>query len=224
MAAFWALELGLAFKAAAGAADPATAAAMAAAVGAAWCLSDLGTGIFHWGVDNYGGKTTPVLGTVIDAFQGHHKWPWTITKRQFANNIHGICVPLLPVQAACLAAPLPPPALAFAAAFALCVALSQQFHSWAHLRRSEVPAAVLLLQDAGLLISCRAHGAHHRRPFGNNYCIVSGLWNGALDASGVLAAAERAIYARTGVAPRCWPASRSSPAAAAAEGGSRLAR
>ena len=47
--------------------------------------------MFHWSVDNYGSKATPVMGGIIDAFQGHHKYPWTITKRQFANNIHTTC-------------------------------------------------------------------------------------------------------------------------------------
>jgi ubiquitin-conjugating enzyme E2 variant len=63
---------------------------------ASYALADLGTGIFHWSVDNYGDKNTPVAGNVIDAFQGHHRWPWTITKRQWANNIHKTCIaPLL---------------------------------------------------------------------------------------------------------------------------------
>ena len=48
-------------------------------VAAAYWLSDVGTGIFHWSVDNYGDKNTPVMGGIIDAFQGHHKYPWTIT-------------------------------------------------------------------------------------------------------------------------------------------------
>ena len=37
------------------------------------------------------------------------------------------------------------------------------------------------LQDAGVLVSRRAHGAHHRAPFEGNYCIVSGIWNPVLD-------------------------------------------
>ena len=62
-----------------------------ATVFASYVFSDLGTGIFHWSVDNYGDKNTPIAGNVIDAFQGHHRWPWTITKRQWANNIHKTC-------------------------------------------------------------------------------------------------------------------------------------
>ena len=32
-----------------------------------------------------------------------------------------------------------------------------------------------------MLVSRRAHGAHHRAPFEGNYCIVSGIWNPVLD-------------------------------------------
>ena len=63
-------------------------------------------------------------------------------------------------------------------------------------------------QNAGLLISRKAHGAHHKAPFEGNYCIVSGLWNEALDQSGsdqgFFRKLERFVAAQTGVEPRCW--------------------
>ena len=121
--------------------------------------------------------------------------------------------------------------------------MSQQFHAWAHMKASKLPAPVLALQvrchafvtapalfvaawhgcgsrrcgkgsgrapegaalqDAGLLVSRRAHGAHHRAPFEGNYCIVSGIWNHALDSSGFFRRLETFIAARTGIEPRCW--------------------
>lgn len=64
------------------------------------------------------------------------------------------------------------------------------------------------LQEAGLLISRKAHGAHHKAPFEGNYCIVSGLWNNVLDQNGsdqgFFRKLERLVAARTGVEPRCW--------------------
>ena len=60
------------------------------------CLSvlavsaDFGTGVYHWSVDNYGSGATPIVGDQIAAFQGHHQRPWTITQRQFANNLHKV--------------------------------------------------------------------------------------------------------------------------------------
>ena len=56
-----------------------------------YCLfADFGTGVYHWSVDNYGSGETPLVGSQIAAFQGHHQRPWTITERQVANNIHKV--------------------------------------------------------------------------------------------------------------------------------------
>lgn len=64
--------------------------------------------------------------------------------------------------------------------------------------------SLLPAQDANVLISRKAHGAHHRAPFEGNYCIVSGWWNGPLDNSGFLRKLEQLVLSMTGVEPRCW--------------------
>jgi len=48
---------------------PGDAAGVVAALMASYVLSDLGTGIYHWGVDNYGNGATPMFGRQIAAFQ-----------------------------------------------------------------------------------------------------------------------------------------------------------
>lgn len=60
------------------------------------------------------------------------------------------------------------------------------------------------IQEAGVLVSRKAHGAHHTAPFEGNYCIVSGAWNPVLDNSGFFRKLEEVVHARTGVSPRCW--------------------
>jgi hypothetical protein len=82
--------------------------------------------------------------------------------------------------------------------------MSQQFHSWSHSRKSQLPAVVNTLQEMGVLVSRKSHGAHHRKPFASNYCIVSGMWNPILDGTGFFRWMEDAVLARTGVEPRCW--------------------
>ena len=61
------------------------------------------------------------------------------------------------------------------------------------------------VQEAGILVSRRVHGAHHKAPFEGNYCIVSGFWNPILDADGADASffrkLERFVLAKTGEAP-----------------------
>lgn len=149
-----------------------------------------------------------MLGNIIDAFQGHHKWPRTIVQREFCNNVHGLCAPqlapLLLLALVPLDAGLSAPLRAGLAVFAFFTAMSQQTHAWSHSLKSELPAAVVALQRAGLIISRKAHGAHHLPPFQGNYAIVSGVSNALLDAPWALPALERYIYETTGVAPRCW--------------------
>ena len=63
-------------------------------------------------------------------------------------------------------------------------------------------------QGMGVLVSRKAHGAHHRAPFEGNYCIVSGAWNDFLDDGGsdrgFFRRLERVVWDATGVEPRCW--------------------
>ncbi|KAL4201169.1 hypothetical protein AMTRI_Chr02g214820 [Amborella trichopoda] len=167
-------------------------------------VADLATGIYHWAIDNYGDASTPVFGSQIDAFQGHHKWPWTITRRQFANNLHALArattITLLPLDLL----PLDMGLEAFVSVCAGCIMFSQQFHAWAHTPKSRLSSIVIVLQDAGLLVSRSKHAAHHRTPYNNNYCIVSGVWNGALDEARFFEALEMVVFFRFGIRPRSW--------------------
>lgn len=190
--------------------DAPAAVAALAAVASAFLTADLISGVYHWGVDNYGDGQTPVFGSQIAGFQMHHQRPWTITERQFANNVHKVFAPALPFTAACLAVSplLPGWASTWLSTATFFTVMSQQFHAWSHMKKTELPAPVIALQDAGLLISRKAHGAHHKAPFEGNYCIVSGFWNPILDAEGADSGAfrrlERLVHSATGVEPRCW--------------------
>lgn len=196
--------------------DPggAEAAVAAAALGlaAGYAMADLGSGVYHWGIDNYGDARSPVFGAQIDAFQGHHRRPWTITRRGFCNNSYAIARPVALALAPLLLLPPPVPLSdaasagghAFLGAFLGFVLLSQQIHAWAHSKKSRLPPAVVALQDAGLLVARKMHGGHHRAPYDVNYCIVSGVWNAPLDAARVFPRLERAIFRWNGVRPRSW--------------------
>ncbi|WCJ32901.1 Fatty acid desaturase 4 chloroplastic [Euphorbia peplus] len=169
-----------------------------------YILADLGSGVYHWGIDNYGDGSTPVFGSQIEAFQGHHKWPWTITRRQFANNIHALARAItffvLPIDLVCNDAVI----LSFVGLCSGCIMFSQQFHAWAHSTKSKLPPLVVALQDAGLLVSRTQHADHHRQPYNSNYCIVSGVWNEILDKNKVFEALEMVFYFQLGVQPRSW--------------------
>ncbi|KAL4566822.1 hypothetical protein LXL04_030947 [Taraxacum kok-saghyz] len=167
-------------------------------------FSDLATGIYHWGIDNYGDESTPLIGKQAGMALGHHKWPWTIVKREVANNLHalagGVTVILLPINLIYHDRPL---AMAFLGVASGCIMLSQQFHAWAHGTKSKLPPVVVALQDAGILLSPSHHAGHHTPPC-KNYCIVSGIWDGFLDKHRVYEGLEMAVFEKFGVRPRSW--------------------
>ncbi|AEC07369.1 unnamed protein product [Arabidopsis thaliana] len=171
---------------------------------AGYILADLGSGVYHWATDNYGDESTPLVGIHIEDSQDHHKCPWTITKRQFANNLHfmarGTTLIVLPLDLAFDDHVVH----GFVSMFAFCVLFCQLFHAWAHGTKSKLPPLVVGLQDIGLLVSRIHHMNHHRAPYNNNYCVVSGVWNKVLDESNVFKAMEMVLYIQLGVRPRSW--------------------
>lgn len=186
---------------------------VAAAVG--FLAADLGSGVYHWSVDNYGSASTPVLGHQIAAFQGHHAAPFTIVRRGAFNNAAPGAVAMLPFLLAGLALPGCTGALQMGwSMFVGSIFAAQPLHRWAHMPPSKVPPAVRALQDAGLVIPVSEHMCHHNGTFEGRYCIVAGLWNPLLDGSGFFRAAERVVEKRTGVLPK-WR--RDAEAAEAAE-------
>jgi len=159
---------------------------------------------------SYGDANTPIVGGQIAAFQGHHQRPWTITEREFCNNVHKVFAPAAPIAGILLVSSFFAPSAwsIWSSTFLFLACMSQQFHAWSHMKASELHPAVLAAQDAGILISRKAHGSHHKAPFEGNYSIVSGYWNPVLDGDGgqgsFFRKLEKFVYERYGVEPRCW--------------------
>jgi len=170
-----------------------------------WVAADLGAGIFHWSVDNYGNGRTPVLGSTIAAFQGHHSALWTITQRGFCNNVHKLCIPFgIPTVALISAITHSPEATIFFATFCSFEIFSQEFHKYSHVKKAETPEIFNWLQDIGVAIGRVQHAQHHIAPYDGNYCIVSGLWNELLDTSGFFRKLEHIVYKCNGVEANSW--------------------
>ncbi|XP_057795342.1 fatty acid desaturase 4, chloroplastic-like [Salvia miltiorrhiza] len=171
---------------------------------AAYLAADLGTGIYHWAIDNYGSAQTPIFGPQIVGFQGHHHRPSEITKMHVVYNVYitaaAVAAVAIPINLLCS----DPVLLLFVGVFAGCVMFSQQFHAWAHTPKGRLPPLVAAIQDAGIILRRADHAAHHRAPFNTNYCIVSGVWNRVLDWSKFFVALEVVVAAALGHQPRSW--------------------
>ena len=170
-------------------------------------LGDLGTGIFHWSVDNYGGIQTPIFGSVCVAFQGHHDTPWTITFRSFCNNVFKIAYGTIPalLLVALLVPAQAPLTKVFLTLFTNWWLISQEFHKWAHMRTPPSPI-VKILQDSNVILSRREHGLHHSSPYEGHYCILTGVCNGFLDKANFFRFLEKVVFKLTGNVPNTWKA------------------
>jgi ubiquitin-conjugating enzyme E2 variant len=173
--------------------------------GMAWILADFGSGVLHWSVDNYGNGKTPVMGSIIAAFQGHHAAPWTITERGFCNNVYKLCLPfgLFPMTMESVLH-FNPAVTFFLTCFCTLEILSQEFHKWSHQLPSETPNWVNQLQAIGVTVGRKPHAAHHLAPYEGNYCIISGVCNPWLDASGFFRRLEHTVYHINGVESNAW--------------------
>ncbi|KAL6202342.1 hypothetical protein ACLB2K_026050 [Fragaria x ananassa] len=92
----------------------------------------------------------------------------------------------------------------FVTVFFGCALFTQQFHAWAHEKRSRLPPLVAALQDFGILISRPQHAMHHKQSFNKRYCVVSGIWNEFLDKHKVFEAMEMILFSKLGLGPRSW--------------------
>lgn len=180
-----------------------SAQAMALTV-SSWIVADFGSGVLHWSVDNYGNGQTPIMGSIIAAFQGHHAAPWTITERGFCNNVYKLCLPfgLIPLSAISLVTG--PAVTYFLTWFFVMEILSQEFHKWSHQLPSETPGWVNKMQDLGLTVGRKPHALHHMAPYEGNYCIISGFCNPWLDESGFFRRLEHFVYDINGIESNAW--------------------
>ena len=171
-----------------------------------WVMADLGSGVLHWSVDNYGNGKTPVMGGIIAAFQGHHSAPWTITERGFENNVHKLCIPfgVQTVLAMKLVFGLGPAATLFWSVFAAMEIMSQEFHKMSHATKSDAGPVWNGLQDIGMAINRKSHAQHHIAPYDGNYCIVSGFCNDVVDNSGLFRCLEHNVYKINGIEANSW--------------------
>jgi hypothetical protein len=77
-------------------------------------------------------------------------------------------------------------------------------HVWSHMNPKKVPRVVRAAQEAGMMITSKAHGRHHHQPFDGNYGILTGKSNKFMDQHKVWRKIEALAYRHTGAIPNSW--------------------
>lgn len=147
-----------------------------------YLTADFASGLFHFLADNYGSTRKALIGPLfIRPFREHHIDPEAITRHDFLE-VNGVnCAMSIPFALATYT--FVPVAsslwtLLFAAymgLFLFGIFLTNQFHSWAHMRSP--PKIIRLLHRSGLILAPDHHQKHHTPPFNTYYCITCGWLN-----------------------------------------------
>ena len=82
--------------------------------------------------------------------------------------------------------------------------MSQEFHKWSHMTKSEVSPLINQLQAQGLILNRVAHANHHLAPFEGNYSIISGICNKVLDRIGFFRWMEHMVWKLNKVESNAW--------------------
>ncbi len=153
-------------------------ACIAAQFVAGWLVADLGSGVIHWAQDRYGSPRWPLVGSIVrDTIRHHRKPRGFLSKGVLARSgrMFGFAV-AVGTAALLIGAPI-----AFTAALALGIFVSNEVHAAAHARPSELPGWVRRLQRAGVVQSPLHHAAHHRALKNVNFCTLTDWTNPVLE-------------------------------------------
>lgn len=167
----------------------------AAYIVGAYLCADLFSGMFHWWEDRYGNPDWPILGKhVIQPNILHHKSPREFTKGNYLHRNWTAILPSLIISGLCYL-----DGEYFLALVFLFTTQANELHCWTHMRCSK---PVKFLQRTGILQTSRMHAIHHRRPYDQNYCVMTGLLNPVLTSIDYWHTLETTIGTITGIWPR----------------------
>jgi len=173
-------------------------------------FADFMSGLVHWGADTWGTLEVPFFGpTFIRSFREHHVVPAALCEHDwFETNGDNFMLTIIPLYYVGFILKLNLMGHNswefFVAAFwiSTCfgVALTNQFHKWAHTHRP--PSFVTFLQKYRIILPKENHTQHHKPAFDGYYCITTGWLNPFLDSIGFWKTLEKIISRATGLIPR----------------------
>eukprot|EP00729_Bicosta_minor_P012344 gene12344-686_t len=147
-----------------------------------YLLVDLLSGFLHLILDNpfYSQDSTNPLREVIKplsrGFQEHHKIPTFVSRVSAFEH----CMPMaLPCSIHFMVGQLHrhPYVTFHSASILFWLVIMQMAHRWAHAQRKARPWGISTLQDWGFLVHPSEHMKHHRSPYEEQFCIMSGVMN-----------------------------------------------
>lgn len=136
---------------------------------ALYLAADFVSGIFHWLEDKYWSEHWPIIGEyIVTPNILHHTRPaactqgtyWTRNNTTLIPTIFGILMTFWWCWQL--------------AVFFAILSQAAETHVWSHIKCSR---PIRFLQQTGILLSPKQHNLHHRIPFNDYYCGMTGFLN-----------------------------------------------
>lgn len=125
--------------------------------------ADFLSGMFHWAADTWRSQNWPIIGpTILRSFREHHKKPKDITKHDFFETNGDSCLVGLPILAYTYFSDISIELKAYLATFLTGIALTNQFHQYAHMNKA--PLLICILQKCRIVLNKANHQKHHKMP------------------------------------------------------------
>ena len=165
-------------------------------------LADFASGLVHWLEDNYGAKTTPLVGGAINANILHHSEPRKFLRNNWWNNSRAI-LPFVVFFSVVFY--MTGQLNIFTLTFLLIGWNANEIHKWSHQTEKERPLIANWLQKLGIVQSPKQHNIHHGGNKDSSYCTVTVILNPILNTIKFWRGAEWLVFKLTRVKTRPDP-------------------
>jgi plasmanylethanolamine desaturase len=160
-----------------------------------YLAADFVAGLVHFSMDNYGSRSTPLIGGEIGANRRHHIEPRLFLRNSWWKNARSTLPIILALAGLFYVFDF---INVFSITFLIVGWNANEVHKWSHQTQKERPRIVTLLQKWGVIQSVKEHNKHHSGLKDSHYCTVSPFVNPILEKIGFWNKFEVLIYWVTG--------------------------
>ena len=157
--------------------------------------ADFVAGLVHFSMDNYGSRSTPLVGGEIGANRRHHIEPRLFLRNSWWKNARSTLPIILFIAAIFYACDM---INIFSITFLIVGWNANEVHKWSHQSQKERPKLATFLQKWSVLQSPKEHNKHHSGEKNSNFCTITPFMNPLLESIGFWRKLEFVIYFLTG--------------------------
>ena len=144
---------------------------------------DLASGLLHIILDNPLNLDNKYIGRFANGFQQHHFNTALRVNMKLSDHLRpmGIVIVLVSYLGLLIHGPYLTSLYIYIISFSFNVCWMQCCHRWSHMSKTKRGNLISTLQKIGICLKPNEHLVHHKSPYLQNFCIMSGIFNPLLN-------------------------------------------